>query len=58
MPYGIHEGKKMANVPAGYLLHLYEYDKCDKQVKDYIIDNLDVLEIEVKREEMNRKYDS
>lgn len=46
MPYGKHQGEKMANVPAKYLLWLYENDKCDKYVKEYIIDNLDVLKSE------------
>lgn len=27
MPYGAHKGKKMANVPAEYLLFLYENDR-------------------------------
>ncbi len=46
MHYGKHQGDKMANVPAKYLLWLYENDKCDKYVKEYIIDNLDVLKSE------------
>lgn len=48
MPWGIHKGKKMANVPAPYLLFLYENNKCDAQVKEYITDNLDVLKQETK----------
>jgi uncharacterized protein (DUF3820 family) len=43
MPWGIHKGKKMANVPASYLLWLYNNDKCFGNVKFYIKENLDVL---------------
>jgi len=46
MPWGKHKGIKMANVPASYLLWLYENDKCDNLVKNYIRDNLDVLKQE------------
>lgn len=49
MPYGVHKGEKMANVPATYLMWLYNENKCNKDVRDYIDDNLDVLEKEVKR---------
>lgn len=48
MPWGIHQGTKMANVPADYLLYLYREGKCDRPVKEYIIDNLDALKAEVK----------
>jgi hypothetical protein len=40
---GIHKGDSMINVPAGYLLHLYEENKCSGAVKDYIVDNLDFI---------------
>lgn len=54
MPYGQYQGEKMANVPAGYLMYMYDNDKCDKQVKDYIEDNMDVLKEEIKREKMEK----
>ena len=46
MPFGKFKGDKMENVPAKYLLWLYNNNKCFGQVKDYIIDNLQVLEQE------------
>lgn len=49
MPFGKHKGKKMANVPASYLLWLYENGKCFGEFKEYIIDNLDVLKSEIKQ---------
>jgi uncharacterized protein (DUF3820 family) len=49
MPWGKYKGYKMENVPASYLIHLYEENKCDKQVKDYILENLDFLKLEVKQ---------
>ena len=49
MPWGKFKGTKMGNVPAEYLLWLYENDKCDEPVKEYIEDNLEVIKIEIKR---------
>ena len=43
MPFGKHKGEKMANVPASYLLWLYEENKCAGDIKEYIKDNLDVI---------------
>lgn len=54
MPWGQYEGEKMANVPARYLMYLYDNNKCDKQVKDYIVDNMDVLKVEIEREDYRR----
>lgn len=49
MPWGKFKGTKMGNIPAEYLLWLYENDKCDEPVREYIEDNLDVIRIEIKR---------
>lgn len=49
MPYGQYKGDKMINVPANYLIWLYDNNKCSGNVKEYIKDNYDVL-----REEINR----
>lgn len=48
MPFGkYHEsGTKMANVPAWYLLNLYESGRCFGEIKNYIQDNLEVLKQE------------
>ena len=43
MPFGKYKGEKMQDVPALYLLWLYENDKCSGYVKQYIQDNQDVL---------------
>lgn len=48
MPFGIHKDKKMINVPASYLLWLYENGKCNAAVKEYIEYNMDVLKQELK----------
>jgi len=47
MPFGIHKGKKLANVPASYLLFLHKNGKCFPALKNYITDNLDALDQEV-----------
>lgn len=49
MPWGIYKGNKMANIPADYLIWLYDNNKCDKYVRSYIEENLDVLRVEVKQ---------
>lgn len=48
MPWGKYEGVKMVAVPANYLLWLYENNKCSGAVRDYILDNLEVLKMQVK----------
>lgn len=47
MPFGVHVGKAVANVPAGYLIALYEKGIAYGALKAYIQDNLDVLKKEV-----------
>ena len=47
MPFGMHKGKAMANVPDDYLVWLYKSGKCNAAVKEYIEDNADVLKIEL-----------
>lgn len=51
MPWGKWRNTQMANVPADYLLWLYDNDKCDEQVKAYIVDNLEILKEEVKEQQ-------
>ena len=48
MPYGKHRGLKMEDVPADYLLWLYKNDKTNEEVREYIEENLDVLNKEAK----------
>ncbi len=40
MPWGKYKGYSMENVPASYLIWLYENRKCDEQVKNYIMKKL------------------
>lgn len=51
MPFGKYKGNKMANVPANYLLWLYDMDKCYGVVKSYVKENEDVLRLEVKNQQ-------
>jgi len=53
MPFGKYKGTEMANVPAWYLIWLWEKQGTTKPfgekaeaVQAYILDNLDVLRIE------------
>lgn len=49
MPFGKHQGEKLANVPARYLLYVFENFTLHDNLKAYIKKNKDVLEAEVKR---------
>lgn len=48
MPFGKYKGEKMANVPASYLIWIFENNKCTPEVAKYIADNQDVLKAEIK----------
>ena len=50
MPFGKYKGTKMANIPASYLIWIFENNKCSIEVIKYVRENLDVLKEEVKRE--------
>lgn len=43
LDFGIHKGKRLEDVPASYLLYLYENGKSFGALHAYIKDNLDVL---------------
>ena len=47
MPFGKYKGEKMANILPNYLLWLYENNKCNGEVREYIKDNLDVIKSEI-----------
>lgn len=48
MPYGKYKGYAMADVPAYYLIWLFENTKCSGDVKEYIKDNMQALRLEMK----------
>ncbi len=48
MPFGKYKGYLMENVPASYLIWLYENSKCTKEVAEYILDNMEILKLELK----------
>jgi uncharacterized protein (DUF3820 family) len=43
MPFGKYRGKPMIEVPAHYLLWLFNQGCDDERVKNYIAENLDAL---------------
>jgi uncharacterized protein (DUF3820 family) len=49
MPYGKYKGTPMCNVPADYLLWLYENQKFNREVRIYIEDNMQALKQEIKK---------
>lgn len=50
MLFGIHKGKAMANVPDDYLIYLLNNNKCNDEIKEYILDNINVIEHNTKKE--------
>lgn len=50
MPWGMHKGKKMANVPAKYLLYLLQNGCSDPYVRAYIVENVEALQAEIKNQ--------
>lgn len=50
MPFGKHKNKKMEDVPASYLIWLYDNNKCTDEVRAYVEDNLDVLNHQIQEE--------
>lgn len=57
MPFGMHKGKALVNVPASYLLFLYYGDLREGALYDYIKMNLDVLMEQEKREKIQKKFE-
>lgn len=51
LTFGMHKGEKLGDVPASYLLYLWDENKFipQKEVDQYIQDNYEVLKAEVKR---------
>lgn len=47
MPWGKYKDTSLVNVPASYLVWLFENDKCYGELKDYIEDNWDALKKEM-----------
>jgi len=47
MPFGIHRGKPLGDVPADYLLWIYDNMDLDRRLKEYIDRMRDALEMEV-----------
>lgn len=56
MPYGAYKGTKMANVPADYLMWLYDNEKANTPVKEYIEENRDILDIEIERKRKQNRF--
>lgn len=55
MPWGKYKGDKMINVPASYLLWLYDMGKVYGEVKEYIKENLDVIKVQIQRDDDQHK---
>lgn len=54
MPFGKYKGEKMANVPADYLLWLYQNSNVFGDLKAYITDNLDVIKSEIELKQKSK----
>lgn len=56
--FGMHKGKTLANVPASWLLYMYDIKGFDKQspLGRYITDNLAVLKQQKKDDDRTFKH--
>lgn len=54
MPYGKHKGRPMEDIPADYLLWLVDNSRASPKVEEYVKENLDVLQKEI-REQKRRE---
>lgn len=52
MPFGQHRGKKLANVPAEYLIFMYDEGRLNSnpEIKGYVKENYDILYSETEHE--------
>ena len=50
---GTYKGKPLSKIPASYLLSYYKKSKIDEDIKEYIEENLDVLQYEAKNEKID-----
>lgn len=48
MPFGQYKGWKMANIPAEYLIWIYNIGNTYGALKGYIEENMDALKAELK----------
>ena len=55
MPFGKHKGGQLINVPASYLIWLYDNQMRNGALKNYIEDNLDVLRQEIKEQKHQKR---
>ena len=58
MPQGKFKGQPMENVPYWHLLWLENQPYCRKDVKQYIEENRDVLELKKKRDKYRNESES
>lgn len=61
--FGMHKGKKLANVPASYLIYLWDTSDEGKRMFDqklsvYIKNNLKGLRMEVIAEKQRKRYET
>jgi len=56
MPFGQFKGRKLKDVPDAYLLWLSTRDDLNKDLRDYLEDNEDVLLVNVQRQKIKESY--
>jgi len=54
MPWGMHKGRQLADVPADYLLFIWEKKYARGELFRYIEENLTVLQAQARRAEQRR----
>jgi uncharacterized protein (DUF3820 family) len=54
IPFGKYQGTALGNVPAEYLIWLYDNGKLYGGLKKYVEDNMQSLNIEIKQKENDK----
>lgn len=55
MQFGKYKGEKLANVSPSYLLWLFDEGKCYGELREYIVDNMDAIKVEIEYQNKQKK---
>lgn len=50
MPFGKHKGQRLADVPDGYLMFIYDNYQLHPNLKTYIEENIEAIKVNIKRQ--------
>lgn len=54
MPFGGYKGELLADIPSEYLIACYESDKCPRNVREYVEENMTTIRANAEKSAANR----